>query len=618
MHIIIATLHVRKSSQAIPLAAGCLKAALPEHLRQSTELLDFYSDQDDTAIISEISKRKADLIAFPLYVWNREQALRISSQLRQMQPGLILLAGGPEASADSDKVILEGALNAVICGEGEKAFAEYVSRIPHDQPTSDIVGLRERNDHSAPKAAVCPDLSELTSPWLNADIPLSAGCGVLWETARGCYFNCAFCYDAKGHQGVRPLPQQRLKQELELFVKKQVSQIWILDSTFNAPSGRGKKLLELLLDTAPQIHYHIEAKADLLDDDTIELLSRLSCSVQIGLQSANPDILKALQRKLDLQNMQSQLRRLSRAGVTFGLDLIYGLPGDNHSGFINSLNFALNQQPNQVDIFPLAVLPGTELFLNRDAFNVQGQQSPPYLIEHNATYSSLDMEKSRLIAALTDIFYNRGRAVGFFLQVCQALKLTPGDFLENFGLWLEQEKGLTQEQIIAVENWQPNRIIPLQIEFTKDQLQRTKRQTLIAISEDLVHYHYCCAEVLLAEECQPAVCELNLKQILNTRWKLHPAVIIQSFHYALEDLEHWGGESLEKISRQLKIDPSQVIFLRRGEEMIVESLDDDFAQLLKKTENPTPGKDLLKNVKDHSAQEQLQFAIAQGILLPVT
>lgn len=618
MHIVIVTLHVRRSSQAIPLAAGCLKASLPEPLRQSTELLDFYPDQDNTIIISDILKRKADLIAFPLYVWNRRQVLRISSQLRRMKPDLILLAGGPEASADCEKVVVEGDLNGVICGEGEKVFAEYVTRISNDQSVSDIAGLFEKDNHSPLKTAVCPELSELTSPWLNADIPLKAGCGVLWESARGCYFNCAFCYDAKGHQGVRPLPRQRLKQELELFVKKQVSQAWILDSTFNAPPGRGKKLLELLLDTAPQIHYHIEAKADLLDDDTIELLSRLSCSVQIGLQSANPDILKPLQRALDLQNMQSQLRKLSRAGVTFGLDLIYGLPGDNYSGFINSLNFALRQQPNQVDMFPLAVLPGTELFHRRDAFNVRGQQSPPYLIEHNATYSSSDMEKSRLIAALTDIFYNRGRAVGFFLQVCQALKLTPADFLQNFGLWLERRKSFTRKQIIAVENWQPDRILPLQVEFVKKMLREKNLDKLISISEDLIHYHYACAEILLAEKTQPFDYEFNLEDALNRRWKLHPAVIIQSFHYTPYDLEYWGGEALGKISHQLKIDPSKVIFLHQDGEIIIESLEEDFAKLLKRAENPTLGKNLLKNLKGHSGNEQLRFAISQGILLPVT
>ncbi len=132
----------------------------------------------------------------------------------------------------------------------------------------------------------------------------------------------------------------------------------------------------MLLGTAPQIHYHIEAKADLLDDETICLLAELQCSVQVGLQSADPKVLSPLQRKLDPQQMIRQLRKLSDAGVTFGLDLIYGLPGDNHQGFRRSLDFALKRQPNQIDIFPLAVLPGTELYEDRDRFGIAGEEQP--------------------------------------------------------------------------------------------------------------------------------------------------------------------------------------------------------------------------------------------------
>lgn len=617
MRIIIATLHVRQSSQAVPLAAGCLKAGLPEPLRQTTELLDFYPDQADGFIIRTCLDRRADLIAFPLYGWNRHQVLRLSSQLRRMNPALILLAGGPEASADSRKVLSEGALDAVICGEGDQAFADYVTRRSKSQPTFGIEGLFEKTHQSALQAAVCPDLSKLSSPWLNGDLPLSPGCGVLWEVARGCHFNCAFCYDAKGHRGVRPLPFERLEQELELFVEKQVSQIWVLDSTFNAPRGRGKKLLELLLTKAPRIHYHIEAKADLLDDETIELLAQLSCSIQLGLQSANPDVLRPLRRKLDPQRMKSRLSELSRAGLTFGLDLIYGLPGDNHDGFINSLNFALDQQPNQVDIFPLAILPGTELFHHSEAFHVQGQPSPPYLVEENATYSSADLEKSRELAALTDIFYNRGRAVGFFRQVCRALKQTPAAFLQEFGRWLQREKGLSQNRILDVESWQPADILSFQLEFITGLLRNHNRDRLIALSQDLVRYHYCCAEVLLTEDCRPAEYPPGERKTLNTRWKLHSGVRMASFHYSLDDLESRGGEPLEVIARQLKSDPSEVIFFRQGEEIIIESLDDDFARLLRKAQNPERGKDLVGNPATHDAQDQLLFAISQGLLIPV-
>lgn len=615
MHLIIATLHVRESAQAVALAAGCLKSNLPEKYRKNTKLIDLLPDQDNDTILERLLQGKPDLIVFPLYTWNRCQIMEICRRLKQQHPDLILVAGGPEASADSIRVLKQGQLDAVIRGEGEAALATLVDQIAHKQPLSEIPGLVSKTSgEPVPGAALCPDLEALPSPWLERTLPLEEGCGVLWEVARGCHFNCAFCYDTKGHQGVRPLPQKRLKQELELFAARGVSQIWILDSTFNAPPGRGRKLLQMLLGTAPQIHYHIEAKADLLDDETICLLAELQCSVQVGLQSADPKVLSPLQRKLDPQQMIRQLRKLSDAGVTFGLDLIYGLPGDNHQGFRRSLDFALKRQPNQIDIFPLAVLPGTELYEDRDRFGIAGEEQPPYRTTYNRSYSADDMRQSQVLAAAADIFYNRGRAVGFFLQLCQALETTPVEFLEAFSVWLQSARGYSCEELQAEDCWRPETILPLQLAFSGQELKRTKRSKLISAAEDLIRYHFCCAETILADNCMPQP-EISSTERMKNSWILNPALQIAPFHYSLEGLEMFGGETLKTIASQLSEEPGYAVFLRQENEMIIETLDSDFAGLLLQARQKQTGKQLIARLKPHTGQELLTFAISQGLLI---
>ena len=47
MKIIFCTLHVRRSTQAISLAAGCLAAALPPEYRKSSVLIDSFPEQTD-------------------------------------------------------------------------------------------------------------------------------------------------------------------------------------------------------------------------------------------------------------------------------------------------------------------------------------------------------------------------------------------------------------------------------------------------------------------------------------------------------------------------------------------------------------------------------------------
>lgn len=619
MRILLPTLHVRRSAQAIPLAAGCLKACLPQELRANTRLLDLFLEQSDTEMLQLLLAQRPAVIAFPLYLWNRQRVLGLCRALRQQQPDIRLFAGGPEASADGQKVIAEGELDGVICGEGEAVLPQLLQALATRSPVDEIPGFQSATaPQRSCEATVCTDLAALPSPWLQKDLPLQPGCGVLWEVARGCRFNCAFCYDAKGHQGVRPLPFERLEAELELFVAQQVGQVWILDSTFNAPPERGKQLLRLLIEQAPQIHFHLEAKADFLDQETAELLAQLSCSVQIGLQSVKPQVLKPLHRSLDQRQMEQRLRQLGQVGVTFGLDLIYGLPGDDHAGFKQSLDFALQQQPNQVDIFPLAVLPGTDLYQRQQQFGISAQNQPPYLIETNRSYSPADLQASRELAAATDLFYNRGRAVGVFLQLCQAIQASPSSLLETFAQWLRELPQTGSQPLCEVDHWRPDQILPLQQKFVADQLRQKNKPKLLRAAADLLNYHFCCAETLLAEDCLPLAKLPTKKQLRQSRWRLNPQVWIEKFNYDLEGLEMFGGQPLESLARQLTPEVSYGIFCRQQGEMMIEALQEDFARMLLSAKSSRTGTQLLQGLPPAEGDELLQFAVAEGLLLPAT
>jgi len=618
MRTLIIAQHVRQSAQAVPLAAACLSAALPGELKQQTEIVNLYPPVDIDLVCRQLLDRQPDVIAFSLSLWNRDTLLELARRLRRLQPQLFLLAGGPETAANCTQLISDGFLDGVIRGEGELSFAALLDCLNRGCLMAGIDGFTSAAAPLAnPLAATCPDLANLPSPWLTGVLPLTPGCGVLWEVARGCHFNCSFCYDAKGHRGVRPFPFERLRQELKLFAAAEVGQIWILDSTFNAPTKRGHQLLQQLLDIAPQIHYHIEAKADLLDSRTIDLLAQLSCSVQIGLQSAHPEVLKPLQRHINPGQMRDVLHQLNLAGIIFGLDLIYGLPGDNHQGFCRSLDFALEQQPNQVDIFPLAVLPGTDLHQRSGTFGLRAQNTPPYLVEATTSYPTDQIEQSRLLAAATDILYNRGRAVGFFLSLCDLFNALPAALLQQFYEWLMADKKCTSSQLVNTEDWTPDKILPLQRDFCREQCRRHKHYQLIPLIEDLLHFHYLCAEILLGDDCQSSQQQITPGAFAKATWQLNPSVYLHFFHYDPADLETLGGEPLAKTVKRLQQRPGQHLLLRVEGEMMIEALDDHFARILQMATTKQIGETLLNQLDHQEGEEMILLAAEQGILQPV-
>ena len=608
MRILLPTLHVRPSPQAVPLAAACLKAALPEEFRRRASLLDLYPRQSDAEMLAAILAAAPDLVAFPLYVWNRRRLLTLARQLRQSRPDLILVAGGPEVMADSASVRAEGIFDYLISGEGEETFAALVARLGHG----------ERLVATGPLAASPPPPEGLPSPWLSGALFPTEGGGVLWETSRGCPFACAFCFDSRGTRGLRPLPMARLEAELDLFVRHRVGQIWILDSTFNHPPERGKELLRLLGRKAPHIHVHLEAKADFLDRETARLLGRLSCSVQVGLQSARPEVLRRIHRKFEPREFSRKIQLLNQAGVTFGFDLIYGLPGDDYAGFRQSLDFALGLTPNHLDIFPLAVLPGTELHRDAAELGLRAQTEPPYEILESPSCTTSDLDACRLLAAAVDLFYNTGRAVAFFSALLRVPGWKASDFLLDFADWGRAVAKIPRERFLDGESWQAADVLELQESYLGHLFKNLERPDLLPAALDLLRYHFHYAETLLGPETLPSPPE-ELRDLDPWRApvRLAEGVRLVHFSYEILDLLEMEDPELEEVALIFRPVGSVAVFLRRGEEVLCESLEEDFLKLLSGCDGRrSPEEIFAGTVVRAEGEEIVRFALAEGFLRP--
>ncbi len=619
MTIVLSTHHVRRSAQAVPLAAGCLAASLPESLRSTTRLVDSYPEQNDRQILDAILAHNPNVVAFPLYAWNRVRLQNLALRLKETKPDIRLVAGGPEATADTPGILGGGGFDAVVRGEGEIPFRHLMLHWQAGGPQPEIEGVvfKDAASSSSVPSQGMETLDSQPSPWLEGVLVPEEGQGVLWEISRGCPFGCDFCFDARGNRGVRHVPMPRLEAELDLFVRKNVSQIWILDSTFNYPPERGKALLRLLTKKAPHIHFHLEAKADFLDRETARLLAKLSCSVQIGLQSARPKVLRHVHRSLDLDLFNKKIRLLSAEGVTFGLDLIYGLPTDDFSGFANSLNTALGFGPNHLDIFPLALLPGTPLYRNRKTLDIRAQESPPYEVLSTKTLDAQGVERCRTLAAATDLFYNVGRAVGFFQGLLKATAEDAATFLEGFAEWGLRAKNISRPLFLDASRWSPAQVLELQEGYIRHRFKSLKRQDLLPAALDMMRYHFHYAETLLGEETLAAAESARIKDPWNTPWRPAPTIRLVPFAYEILDLVEMGETDLERFASLFRPVGSAALFARRGPEVLCESLEEGFLKLLQGSDGAkTPREIFSGSIARREGEEILEFAVSEGLLIP--
>jgi len=617
--ITFATLHVRRSAQAIGLAAGCLAAALPDDARRNCRLLDLFPDQSPDEMAAQVLAEDLDLLVLPVYVWNRLMLLDLLGEIRRRSPGTLVVCGGPEATARADSLLGSGGCHLVIRGEGEGAFLSLVNALASGEDWQSLPGIEPLGTDGFvchPQAAPLHQPGAADSPWLNDLLQPTAEGGVLWETARGCTFGCDFCFDAGGRHQVRPLPEERLRAELQLFRQLGVTQAWVLDSTFNFPPARGKRLLRLLAEDGAGIHFHLEAKADFLDRETAALLAAIDCSVQVGLQSAHENILRRVHRPFDREIFVHAMNLLNAEGITYGLDLIYGLPGDSREGFCRSLDFALQFAPNHLDIFPLAILPGTQLAGRAAAEGLTWQSEPPYEVLATPTLPRQELEDCRELAAAVDLFYNTGRAVGLLPTLLRSLDAEAVDFFTDFALWLQQEQGLYRDVLIATETWSSAEVLAMQESFIQHLLLKGRHPELLPAALDLLRYHFHYAETHLGEEVMPPDQPLQDQDAWQTRGVLAPGVRLVPFHYEIVDLLEVEGADLGAIGELLRPVGSVALFVRRQNEVWCESLEEDFLRLLQNcTGAQNPAEIFAGSIAPREGMEMVNFAVAEGLLV---
>jgi len=504
--VLVLAMGVGEARESLPLGAACVVAALREAAGPSlpadleVELVEADQGEEPARIAERLAPRGAAALGLSVYTWNRASMVAVARLLRAGDPELLLFAGGPEATADPEGLLAEAPIDFTVVGEGEVTTVEALGlffgkggmpgfdRAAIGAGLATLPGIALPGGAAQGRRRLPIQPGTLPSPWLGKGAALAALAAgrdeVVWELSRGCAFKCAYCYEGRGEGGVRAVPRERIEAELALFVELGVRRVFVLDPTFNWKRERALSLLALFAEKAPGLAWKFEARAELLDRDLARAFSRLDCQLQIGLQSSDPEVLALSGRPgFEARRFAAKVALLDAEGLTWGLDLIYGLPGDSLAGFRRSLDYALGLQPNHLDVFPLAVLPGTELALRAAELGLVVEAGAPHLLLEAPGFPREDLAKAGALAAACDLFYTRGRAVSWFLRALAPLKARPGAFLGRFAGAMDEKKIIT-----TMKSVNSREIEGLQLEFLGQEYGAKGLEALVPVLRDVVRF----------------------------------------------------------------------------------------------------------------------------------
>ena len=403
-------------------------------------------------IRSDLFRRSPQFVGFSCYIWNISLIRSLIPDLVRILPGVSIWLGGPEVSFDCGEILRTmPQVKGIMRGEGEETFAslaqlyEETKMAPSDLQLSAIDGISFRGEDG--EIIETPDREPLALdriPFYYKDIPPEQMEHriVYYESSRGCPFSCAYCLSSV-EKGLRFRSLSKVLEELDYFLEQKVPQVKFIDRTFNCKKSHAMAIWNHILEKDRGItNFHFEIAADLLDEEELELLGQMRpglVQLEIGVQSTNPETLKAIHRPTDLKKIGRTTARINEGkNIHQHLDLIAGLPFEDFASFQNSFNQVYAMRPEQLQLGFLKVLNGSPMEAMANGYGIVSSPNPPYEVLFTPWLSYKEVLALKGVEEMVEIHYNSRQFVTA-MSLLEREFASPYEMFEALARYYERE-----------------------------------------------------------------------------------------------------------------------------------------------------------------------------------
>lgn len=375
-------------------------------------------------IVEELQVLKPDYIFATAWLFNIDYLIGVLSRISSLSSPKGIFLGGPEFLGDNFRFLSENPfITAVFKGEGEDIFQPFVSSLLNcDDKWRSLNGFEwiDGNGYHMSGSIAVKDFASVVPP---TDSPLFSWnkSFVQLETSRGCFNSCRFCVSGIEKNKTVDIPIEKLRERLNLIVSRGITQVRILDRTFNANPARATELIGLFAGFSGKLTFHLEIHPALLnlgscanEDSPVGRLRRVLEEVpygllhlEAGIQTLQQEVLDNCARKGSCSNAIEGLKFLVGCGkFEVHADLIAGLPGYNFDSLVDDTLTLMDIGPAEIQLESLKLLPGTHFRLHSEHFGIKYSQLPPYEVLETPSISYSCLNRSMVLSRILDYWYN--------------------------------------------------------------------------------------------------------------------------------------------------------------------------------------------------------------------
>ena len=389
------------------------------------------------------------VVGLGVYIWNLAQTTELVRLLKAQRPGVKVVLGGPEVSFETASLPIVALADHVITGWGDVSFPRLCQALLFGpRPLQKIIPGEQ------------PPLEEFALPYaLYSDADIAQRL-LYVEASRGCPYQCAFCLSS--------LDKTAWSFDLDAFLDalagllaRGARSFKFVDRTFNLKLANSRRILQFFLDWRAQhpaepLFLHFELVPDHLPERLRELIVQFPAGVlqfEVGIQSWNPQVQAAIDRRQDNALAESNLRWLRQhSQAHLHTDLIFGLPGESWQSFAEGFDRLLALEPQEIQLGLLKRLRGTPLARRSGqaegaAWGMVFGAEPPYAVQQTASVSAQEVQAFARLARYWDLVASSGRFPRTLRLLLGSPQQAPaaGAFaaLAAFSDWLWQRLGRT-------------------------------------------------------------------------------------------------------------------------------------------------------------------------------
>ena len=313
------------------------------------------------------------IAGIPTYTVEISDNLLVAQKIKSQNPQIVVIAGGPHATAVPDEVVADASIDIVVHGEGEQTLVDLAKAIFFEQKLDTVQGISYKSGdgkilHTNAREFIA-NLDELSLPAWHLCAMQKYGADIFGErylpvnTVRGCPYNCIYCQKNIFGTTTRFRSVKSIIHEIEVCIDTYgVTAFLFTDDTFTLNKNRVNEFLDALRDKKLKITWACGTRVNLVDFDLLKRMAQAGCvRVGLGVESGSQKILELANKKITLQQAEQAVRWAKKAGMYVEAGFMIGFPWDDRQTIGETIDFACKLPVDNPALFITTPYPGTQL-----------------------------------------------------------------------------------------------------------------------------------------------------------------------------------------------------------------------------------------------------------------